>query len=104
MRRIYFPWVISLLLLLAQHGAVLHELSHLGQGSAPHGVSAQYSERLDSGPCLTCEAFAQVANPAAGAAAAPATAPAEFIPTPAPGCVLVGTDAPSPRSRGPPQV
>jgi hypothetical protein len=105
MRRIYVSWVMSLLLMLAQTGAVLHELGHLAHDSVPHGASLQSSEHLlESGPCPTCEAFAQIANPAAGAAAAAAIAPPPLIPIPALGCAIVSTDVPSPRSRGPPQV
>jgi hypothetical protein len=104
MRRVYFSWVVSLLLVLAQHGALLHELGHLSHASVPAGVSLQPGNALLDGPCLTCEAFAQVANPAAGEAAGPAVGPAALIPAPAPGYEIVGADVPSPRSRGPPQV
>ena len=105
MRRIYASWVMSLLLVLAQTGAVLHELGHLARHGVPHGAALQSSENLlDGGPCLTCEAFAQIANPAAGTAAAPAIAPAPLIPIATLGGAIVSTDVPSPRSRGPPQV
>jgi hypothetical protein len=105
MRRVHVSWLMSLLLVLAQHGAVLHELGHLGHASAPHGLSLQRGgQLLDNGPCMTCEAFAQVATPAAGKVASPVTAAAALIPTPAPGYAIVAADVPSPRSRGPPQV
>jgi hypothetical protein len=103
MRRVYFSWVVSLLLVLAQHGALLHELSHLHHAGVPAGASLQ-PDLTDDGPCLTCEAFAQVASPAAGRAATPAVAPAALIPAPAPSYAVVAANAPTPRSRGPPQV
>ena len=105
MRRMYVSWVMSLLLVLAQTGAVLHELGHLAHDGTPRGASLHCSEHLlDNGPCLTCEAFAQIANPAAGSAAAPAIAPASLVPIPTLGCAIVSAEVPSPRSRGPPQV
>jgi hypothetical protein len=104
MRRLCFSWVVSLLLVFAQHGAVLHELSHLSHGTPSHGVTLRPGEQLENGLCLTCEAFAQVANPAAGASVSPAIDPAVLVPIPDPGYAIVGTDVPQPRSRGPPQV
>ena len=103
--RLRLSWLVSLLLVLAQHGALLHELGHLSRGTAAAGTALQpHPGALESGACLTCEAFSQVANPAtAGAAHVPAS-PAALIPTPAPRYAIVAADAPTPRSRGPPQV
>lgn len=105
MRRLCLSWVLSLSLLFAQHGAVLHELSHLTH--AGHSAGAVLGAQLQpaaSGLCSTCEAFAQIANPASAAATDLAVCPAALIPAPEPRFTLVGADAPSPRSRGPPQV
>ena len=93
------------LLLVAQQGAMLHELSHLradGRALAAHlGDTAAPS---DQGPCLTCEAFAQIAHPAVGFAPITA-APAAAIPAaPDPLFSVIGASAPTPRSRGPPQA
>jgi hypothetical protein len=107
MRRLCLSWVLSLSLLLAQHGAVLHELSHLTHPGHSAGAGAVLGAQLqpaESGLCPTCEAFAQIANPATAAATDLAVSPAALIPTPEPRFTLVGADAPSPRSRGPPQV
>jgi hypothetical protein len=105
MRRLYLSWFLPLLLVFAQHGAVLHELSHLHHGAYGAGAALQASaELLDSGPCLTCEAFAQVTSPAAAQAATLTACPASFIPTPEPYYTILSADAPTARSRGPPQI
>jgi hypothetical protein len=105
MRRLGLSWMVSLLLLLAQHGALLHELSHFSRDTHTAGATLRQDSRpLESGPCLTCEAFSQVTNPAtAGAAHVPLCPPA-LIPAPDPCYAVVAADAPTPRSRGPPQV
>jgi hypothetical protein len=109
MRRLCLSWVLSLSLLLAQHGALLHELSHLTHAghSAGAALSTELSAALqpaEGGLCPTCEAFAQIANPAAAGATDLAVCLAALIPAPDPRFTIVGTDAPTPRSRGPPQA
>jgi hypothetical protein len=104
MRRSGFSWIVSLLLLLAQHGAVLHELSHLDRSHTTGTALHDDSQRLESGLCLTCEAFSQVTNPATAAALHLPLAPAALIPSPDPLYSVVAATAPTPRSRGPPQV
>jgi hypothetical protein len=107
MRRLGLPLILPLLalLLLDQQGAMLHELSHLrsdfralaahvGESAAPH----------ESGPCLTCEAFAQIAHPATGFVAITAAPPAAVPAAPDPRFSVIGASAPTPRSRGPPQA
>lgn len=97
--------MLLLLLVFAQYGAVLHELGHLSQGQRSEGATLRAdAQLLENGVCLTCEAFAQVANPAAGGAPSLAACPAAVIPAPEPCYIVVGADAPTPRSRGPPQV
>jgi hypothetical protein len=96
--------VLSLLLVFAQHGAVLHELGHL-HNSATAGTSVGPDlHASQSTTCATCQAFAQVANPAGARALDFAACPSAFIPTPARCYSVVGADAPTARSRGPPQV
>ena len=103
MRRVSLAWVLSLLLVFAQLGAVLHELGHLSQG-AGNGAQLSSLHDADRGACPSCEGFAQVANPAGGALvalAAPLPAPAAVF---GPGHAFAGADAPTPRNRGPPHV
>jgi hypothetical protein len=105
MRRLCLSWVLSLSLLLAQHGALLHELSHFTHGG--HSAGAALGAELqpaEGGLCPTCEAFAQIVNPATATATDLVVTPAALIPAPEPRFTIVGADAPSPRSRGPPQV
>lgn len=105
MRRAGLSWVLSLLLVLAQHGAVLHELAHLSQNPHTQGTALRaHAQPLDQGVCFTCEAFAQVTNPASSAAVSQPVCPATFLPTSDPCFRIVGVDTPTPRSRGPPQV
>jgi len=104
-RRLSLPWVLSLLLVFAQHGAVLHELGHLSHGGE-HGARAALiaQQTADSNTCPTCEAFAQVANPAGGNASTLAASVAVYLPTPAPVLRVIAADTLTPRSRGPPQA
>jgi hypothetical protein len=101
MRRLPVSWLLSLLLVFAQTGAVLHELGHLSR----HTDTQLRAQPLDdSSICPTCESFAQVANPASGTALSPVVCPVGLLPTPDPDCTVVGVGAPNPRSRGPPQA
>ena len=105
MRRSSLSWLLSLLLVLVQHGAVLHGLSHLGHGEAGSGVTVSADlHALDGGSCLTCAAYAQIANPVAVSGGVPSVCPADLLPTPEPCDRIVRADAPNPRNRGPPQV
>jgi hypothetical protein len=103
-RRLSLAWVISLLLVFAQHGAVLHELGHLSHGERGSSPALRADLQVIDGACSTCAAFAQVANPAAGtvntlaASAAIRLAPSEPLYT------VAAADVPTPRNRGPPQA
>jgi hypothetical protein len=105
MRRLSISWLASLLLLLAQHGALLHELSHHAHGTQTAGATLTGDgQALEGGLCLTCEAFSHVTNPAtAGAPHVPLSPPA-VVPSLDPSYAVVAANAPTPRSRGPPQV
>jgi hypothetical protein len=105
MHRRSLSWVLSLLLLVAQHGAVLHELSHLSHGTPTYGATLDRDNPpLEKTTCPTCLAFSQVANPATASAIVLAACPAALTPTLDPRYAIVGADTPTPRSRGPPQV
>ena len=95
--------MLSLLLVFAQYGALLHELGHLSRAGHATPATAEL-QATDDGACPTCEAYAQIANPAAAAAADLALCPAEFLPAPEPHYGIAAADAPTPRSRGPPQA
>jgi hypothetical protein len=103
-RRLSIAWLLSLLLVFAQHGAVLHELGHLSQGDRGHAPALRADVQVMDGVCSTCAAFAVVANPASGAANTLAASAAVYLPTPAPVYAIIAADTPTPRSRGPPQA
>jgi hypothetical protein len=105
MRRLHLSWVLPLLLVFAQHGAVLHELSHFHHVEQSQSASLSANlDVLDNGPCLTCEAFAQVASPAASNAQPLAVCRTTFLPVADPCYRIVTAETPTPRSRGPPQA
>lgn len=66
LRRLCRTLLLPLLLLLAQQGALLHELSHY---AAPT-TQAEGGKKRATGPCELCMAFAQVQS-ATGPAAVP---------------------------------
>jgi uncharacterized membrane protein len=102
MRRTSLAWLLSLLLVLAQHGALLHGIGHLSHGDRTTGATIE--ALADSSLCPACEAFAQVANPAFAAADNLVVSLPGLLPTPEPRYTLVVADGPTPRSRGPPQA
>lgn len=104
MRRLSLSWVLSLLLVFAQHGAVLHELGHLSHGGRDGAPALRADVQIVEGACSTCAAFAVVANPASGAINTLAASAAVYLPTPAPAYAVVAADTPTPRNRGPPQA
>jgi hypothetical protein len=97
--------LLSLLLVLVQHGAVLHELGHLGSGGHTSGPALHTDlHAAGTASCLTCEAYAQIANPVGTSAHHVAAIPPALLRAPDPACSVSAVDVPTPRSRGPPQV
>jgi hypothetical protein len=95
---------MSLLLVSVQQGAVLHELGHLSHGDRGTAPSLRADPQNSDATCPTCEAFAQVTNPASGAASTLAASAAVYLSIPAPVYAIVAADTLTPRSRGPPQA
>jgi len=98
LRKLTLALVLPLLMLLAQHGAVVHEIGHLGDAPSPFEQKHRPADKA----CETCLAFehlgaavtpefAQIRLPAFGHAL-PSADPVPFL----------AADAPSQRSRGPP--
>jgi hypothetical protein len=84
---------------------VLHELGHLGQAGHSSGPALQTDlHAAGTAACPTCEAYAQIANPAAGSAQPVGVLPPALVRTSAPDCAIAAADPLTPRSRGPPQV
>ena len=100
MSRIRFVFALAILLVFAQQGAMLHELSHVyrtGATELKNDVTL-----LDGKVCETCLAFAQAANPASGTQSMPRAVAASRYISPEPQYSIIATGAPAPRSRGPP--
>jgi hypothetical protein len=104
MRRLPFSWLLSLLLVFAQHGAVLHEVGHLSHLGHQSGASLTDLKAQDAGPCGACEAYGQVANPASGASLDIPVCIAAGAAIATPCASFLAADTLTPRSRGPPQV
>src|SRR4029077_3773046 len=102
MSRRSLTWLLSLFLLVAQHGAVLHELGHLSHGGAAGASLQQLGDALDSGSCPTCHAFSQIASPVGAHVAALSLSVAAIACLREPGYAIVAVDPPPARSRGPP--
>jgi len=103
-RRFYLAWLVSLLLVLVQQGAVLHEIGHLSHGDRSTAPALCADPQDDDAICPTCQAFAQVTNPASGTAITLAQSVAAYPSIPAPVYSIVAADTLTPRSRGPPQA
>lgn len=99
-RKLCRSFLLPLLLLLVQQGALLHELTHYTASSTQDEGKKQHSR---GEPCALCAAYAQVA-----AGAAPSTVVAAsssdlaFQAAPPPPALVGSTRPPSQRSRGPP--
>lgn len=101
MRRSCLSWLLPFLMLLAQQGAYLHELSHYRPATEQ---DSKRKEQLADKVCETCLAYSHlgaVARPADFAP--PLLALAHSRPTAIPWSARPGT-APNARSRGPPAL
>lgn len=105
MRRTSLAWALSLLLVFAQHGALLHQLGHLTHADRGDGTTVRAQvQGLDAASCATCEAYAQIVNPMAAGTGSVAACPVSSCATPGARYAIVCTATPTPRSRGPPPV
>jgi hypothetical protein len=100
MSRIRFVLALALLLVFAQQGALLHELSHVYRSGAPEFTSG--ATFLDGKLCEGCLAFGQAANPASGTLLVARVVAAVRHVSPEPEYSIIAAGAPAPRSRGPP--
>jgi hypothetical protein len=101
MKTAFKAFSLLLLLMVAQQGAVVHELSHV-----PHGDGAAL--KIESGSavdtaCALCPAFAQVVTPAfSHSFHIPLLGRAAAHESPEPQFSILDAAVPEPRSRGPP--
>ena len=101
MRKLYISLGLALLLLTAQLGAVLHEVSHICRVGTNVQAQAHGDTALEK-TCELCFAFSQVANPAGNTVCAQQFEPSSCAAgSPSPSAATPA-DVPTPRSRGPP--
>jgi hypothetical protein len=102
MRHLLRPLCIWLLLLLAQQGAVVHELSH---ASGVSGAEIKLAGGSVDTTCALCPAFAQVVAPAfSHPFVLPLLLRAAVERTSTPPIEAFNASIPTPRSRGPPSL
>jgi hypothetical protein len=100
MRQVLKSLGLLLLLLIAQQGAVVHEVGHLAELACNE---AQAGAGLADTTCALCPAFAQVVTPAfSHSFHIPVLLRAAFERSTDPLYVAVDGAVPTPRSRGPP--
>lgn len=103
--RLRLALVLPILLLLAQHGAVMHQLSHAYYSARVAGTELTQDEQLpDDSVCVTCHAFGQLANPIGSSLVSLDLPLAPLLRVPDRVYSVIGAKAPTARSRGPPQV
>ncbi len=101
MRKLHISLGLALLLLLAQHGAVLHEVSHICRvGTNVH--AQMHADTLLEKTCELCYAFSQVANPAGNSVASSHLEPVSSATASGESYAATPAHVPTPRSRGPP--
>lgn len=95
--------LLPLLLILSQHGAWLHALSHAAYAANPHRVSVEQAQNsFESGVCPSCQSFGQLGS---ALCSSPATAPTpatSHCPQTARRYSQPAPPLPAPRNRGPP--
>lgn len=94
---------LLLLLIAAQQGAVVHELSHMAGGTGAELRSD--SNGVAEGSCALCPAYAQAVTPAfSHSFHIPALLRADAQVSPEPRFPAIDAAVPQPRSRGPPSL
>jgi hypothetical protein len=102
-RRMRVCLLLPLLLVLSQHGAWLHELSHAAYAANPHQVSVQQAQNcLEHGVCPSCQSFGQLGSALAGSVATIAAPVLAHCPQTELQYLSPSAQLPAPRNRGPP--
>jgi hypothetical protein len=103
MRQAFKALALLLLLMVAQQGAVVHELSHIS-GANHIDLRVQPDGAADK-TCALCPAFAQVVTPAfSHSFHIPLLVRLTLEPVPQPRYAAIDAAVPRPRSRGPPSL
>jgi hypothetical protein len=102
-RRMRLCLLLPLLLVLSQHGAWLHELSHATYAASAHQVTVQQAQAsFENGVCPSCQSFGQLGSALASCIAADFSPVAHGCPQAQPQYAQPAPDLPAARSRGPP--
>ncbi len=100
MVRVLKSLALLLVLLAAQHGAVVHDFSHIAYGG---GAGIKVDAAAADNACALCPAFAQASAPAFGQSwQSPLLGRAAAERSSSLPHALIGAAALGPRSRGPP--
>jgi hypothetical protein len=95
--------LLPLLLVLSQHGAWLHALSHASYAANPHRVTVEQAQSsFENGVCPSCQSFGQLAGALWSSPAALAAPATPLCPQTAPRYSQPAAQLPTPRNRGPP--
>jgi hypothetical protein len=102
-RRTRLWLLLPLLLVLSQHGAWLHQLSHATYAANAHQVIAQQAEAsFEDGLCPSCQSFGQLGSALSSSVPAAPTLLTQFRPQSDPQYSQPSADLPAVRNRGPP--
>lgn len=97
--------LLPLLLVLSQHGAWLHELSHAAYAANPHQSTVQRSDApAEHGLCPGCQSFGQLGGALAGSPATVRPPLARICPQLDPQYSQPAAQLSAPRNRGPPRL
>ena len=100
-RKLLLSLGLWLLLLIGQHGAVLHELGHVCRAAAHTEIAVQGGASAD-GTCELCFGYSQLTTPASHSVPAFLLEPVAYRIGTQRSVAATPVDLPTPRSRGPP--
>jgi hypothetical protein len=102
-RRTRLWLLLPVLLILAQHGAWLHSLSHAAYAANPHRVTAEQAQSsFENGVCPSCQSFGQLGSALCSSLAALPGRATPICPQTAQRYSQPAAQLPAPRNRGPP--
>ena len=105
LRRMRISLLLPLLLILSQHGAWLHELSHAAYAANAHQVSVQASQSAsENGVCPGCQSFGQLGSALSSSLASGAAPIPQLCPQAEPQYSSPAAHRSAPRNRGPPHL
>ncbi len=97
--------LLPLLLLLSQHGAWLHELSHAAYSANLHQVMVQQgNSATEGGVCPSCQSFGQLGSALTGSHRIVVAPHLNDCPIPEPQYSQPNAQLPALRNRGPPHL